>query len=202
MATSEQFWSRFASRYDGHVVSKDAVVLAPRIAAAVGSVARVLDAGSGTGQVTLELARVARQVDAVDFAEAMVAVARAKTRGLTNVTYHVCGVERLAFPDATFDAVVLSNVLHLVEEPDRALAEARRVLKPSGRLIAPTYCHGEGLGSLVLSRLMGLVFRVPVRTRWSVAGLIALVRASGFEVVSSEIVRFKMPLVFVVAKPR
>jgi hypothetical protein len=43
---------------------------------------------------------------------------------------------------------------------------------------------------------------MPIRTRWSVAGLVALVRSSGFEVMTSEVVRFKMPLVFVVAAPR
>jgi ubiquinone/menaquinone biosynthesis C-methylase UbiE len=202
MGTSQEFWSRFAPRYDGHIVSKDADVLAPRIAAAVGSSERVLDAGCGTGQVTIELARVAAQVDAVDFADAMVRVAREKAQGLTNVTFNTSGVEQLEFPDKTFDAVVLSNVLHLVDNPSKTLMEARRVLKPSGKLIAPTYCHGENLRSMFLSRIMGLVFHIPVRTRWSVPDLLKLVRASGFKVESGEVVRFKMPLVFVVASTR
>jgi phosphatidylethanolamine/phosphatidyl-N-methylethanolamine N-methyltransferase len=201
MATSLEFWSHFAARYDGHVVSKDAVVLAPRIAAAVGPMARVLDAGCGTGQVTLELARVVTHVDAVDFSEAMVAVARTKAQGLKNVTFHTSSVERLGFPNEIFDAVVLSNVLHLVDDPAKALTEARRVLKPSGKLIAPTYCHGEGIGSMFLSRFMGLLFRVPVRTRWRVADFMELVQSSGFEIMSSEVVHFKMPLLFVVAAP-
>jgi phosphatidylethanolamine/phosphatidyl-N-methylethanolamine N-methyltransferase len=67
LTTPARSWSRFAPRYDGHVLSRDAVILSPRIARAVGPVARVLDAGCGTGLVAAELARVARRVDATDF---------------------------------------------------------------------------------------------------------------------------------------
>jgi phosphatidylethanolamine/phosphatidyl-N-methylethanolamine N-methyltransferase len=201
MTTPAQFWSRFAARYDGHVVSRDAVVLAPRIAQAVGPVARVLDAGCGTGQVTVELARVARQVDAADFVDEMLAVAREKSRalGLANVSFHRMGVESLDFPDGAFDAVVLSNVLHLVDDPGRALAQAHRVLKPGGRLVAPSYCHAQGLKTLLLSRLTGLVFGVPVLQRFDVDGLLRMVAAAGFAICGREVVRFKMPLVFVEA---
>jgi SAM-dependent methyltransferase len=75
MTSPAQFWSSFSPHYDGHVLSRDAVVLSPRIAQSAGPVARVLDAGCGTGQVTVELARVASQVDAVDFVEETQAIA-------------------------------------------------------------------------------------------------------------------------------
>lgn len=201
---SERFWSGFAARYDGHMVSREAAGLAPRIASVVGRVERVLDAGCGTGVVALELARVASQVDAADFAEPMLALARSKAgaSGLANVTFHRMGVESHSFPDACFDAVVVSNVLHLVADPARALAEARRVLKPSGRLVAPTYCHAEGLKAALLSRVTSLLFGVPVRQRFTIDGLLGKVAAAGFEVTGRELLRFKVPLVFVEARAR
>ena len=201
MRSPLEFWSRFAPRYDGHVVSRDAAVLGPRIAAAVGPVDRVLDAGCGTGEVALALARVAKQVDAVDFAEEMLAVAREKTArlGLSNVTFQQMGVESLSFPSASFDAVVLSNVLHLIDEPRNALSEARRVLKPNGRLVAPSYCHAEGLKAAFLSRLTSLLVGVPVRQRFGVGEVLGMVEAAGFRVTAREVVQFKMPLVFIEA---
>jgi phosphatidylethanolamine/phosphatidyl-N-methylethanolamine N-methyltransferase len=201
MPSPAQFWSQFAARYDGHVLSRDAVVLSPRIADAVGPVERVLDAGCGTGQVTVELARIAKRVDAVDFVDEMLAIARGKVQslGLTNVSFEKAGVHALAFPDGSFDAVVLSNVLHLVDDPGKALREARRVLKPGGKLVAPSYCHAEGLGTLLLSHVSALLFRLPVRQRFNVKELLHLVESSGFSIEGREVVRFKMPLVFVEA---
>jgi ubiquinone/menaquinone biosynthesis C-methylase UbiE len=196
-----QFWSGFAARYDGHVLSRDAIVLGPRIAAAVGPVARVLDAGCGTGQVTVELARIAKQVDAADFVQEMLAIARRKAEslGLTNVSFHQMPVESLSFPDASFDAVVLSNVLHLIDSPDKALSEARRVLKLQGKLVTPCYCHAQGLKTALLSRLMALLFGVPVRQRFGVNQLLAMVESAGFKITEREVMRFKMPLAFVQA---
>jgi len=201
MTTPSQFWSDFAARYDGHLLSRDATILGPRIAAAVGPVARVLDAGCGTGQVTVELARIANQVDGADFVQEMLDVARGKTGrlGLTNVSFHQMPVESLSFPDASFDAVVLSNVLHLIDAPDKALSEARRVLKPQGKLVAPCYCHAEGLKTALLSRLTALLFGVPIRQRFGVNRLLVMVESAGFKITEREVVRFKMPLVFVQA---
>jgi phosphatidylethanolamine/phosphatidyl-N-methylethanolamine N-methyltransferase len=201
MPDPARFWSQFAARYDGHMLSRDAVVLTPRIARAVGPVERVLDAGCGTGQVTVELARVAQRVDATDFVEEMLAIARGKTEalGLANVSFERMGVESLVFPDASFDAVVLSNVLHLVDDPGKALSEVRRVLKPRGRLVAPSYCHAEGFGTMLLSRLSALIFGLPVRHRFTVSQLLCLVQSAGFSVTGRDVVHFKMPLVFVEA---
>jgi ubiquinone/menaquinone biosynthesis C-methylase UbiE len=52
--------------------------------------------------------------------------------------------ESLPFSDASFDAVVFTLVLCTVTDPDRALAEARRVLKPTGRLVALEHVRGTG----------------------------------------------------------
>ena len=100
MTDTARFWSRFAARYDGRVLSRDAAVLAPRIAQAVGAVDRVLDAGCGTGHVTVELARVARQVDATDFAEEMLDVARKTTAALGLANTHFQRMSR-SMPSAS-----------------------------------------------------------------------------------------------------
>jgi phosphatidylethanolamine/phosphatidyl-N-methylethanolamine N-methyltransferase len=201
MPSRTRFWSRFAARYDGHLLSREAATLSPRTARAVGAAERALDAGCGTGQVTVELARLAKQVDAVDFVDEMLAIARGKTEalGITNVTFGRSGVESLPFPAATFDAVVLSNVLHLVDDPPAVLSEARRVLRAGGKLVAPTYCHAEGLRTLLLSHVTALLFSLPIASRFGAARLLGMVESAGFRVEAREVVRLKIPLVFVEA---
>ena len=50
---------------------------------------------------------------------------------------------RLPYADKSFDVVIVSNALHIVPQPEKALAEIRRVLKDDGVLIAPTFTHAE-----------------------------------------------------------
>ena len=102
----------------------------------------VLDVGSGTGGLALavrEQVGPAGEVCGVDPSPEMLARARRKAarRGAA-VRFETAPVEDLPFPDATFDAVVTSLVLHHVAEENRArgVAEIARVLKPGGRFFA------------------------------------------------------------------
>ena len=52
-----------------------------------------------------------------------------------------CRICCLSYADRSFDAVIVSNALHIVPQPEKALAEIRRVLKDDGVLIAPTFTH-------------------------------------------------------------
>ncbi|CCG06880.1 ArsR/SmtB family transcription factor [Pararhodospirillum photometricum] len=97
----------------------------------------VLDIGTGTGRLLERLAPLASQVTGLDQSRAMLALARANLdrAGVRNASVRQGDLYALPFPDASFDAVTLHQVLHYVETPARALAEAARVLRPGGRLI-------------------------------------------------------------------
>jgi 2-polyprenyl-3-methyl-5-hydroxy-6-metoxy-1,4-benzoquinol methylase len=95
----------------------------------------LLDVGCGVGTIGLELQRRGFDVTGVDFSA--VAVEKAVDAGLNAVHSDVDG-DGLKFADATFDVVWMGDVLEHVFDPINLLREARRVLRPTGRLLVST----------------------------------------------------------------
>jgi ArsR family transcriptional regulator len=97
----------------------------------------VADLGCGEGYLTLEAARWARRVTAIDRSKDVLARGReiAKRRKLRNITWKQGELERLPVGDDSIDIALLSQALHHAEHPDRALAEAFRIVRPGGRVL-------------------------------------------------------------------
>jgi ArsR family transcriptional regulator len=106
----------------------------------------VLDGGAGDGAIAQLLAQRARSVTCLDRSERLVAAARERLARAKNVRFEVGDLEAMALPDACFDQVLLFNVMTYLARPDAALAEAARVLRPGGELVAVTleeHSHAE-----------------------------------------------------------
>ncbi len=101
-------------------------------------VGRMLDIGTGTGRLLELLAPRVSSGVGVDASRAMLALARSRLAraDLAHCAVRLADMYRLPLPDASFDLVVLQMVLHHAEDPASALAEAARVLRPGGRLVA------------------------------------------------------------------
>jgi ubiquinone/menaquinone biosynthesis C-methylase UbiE len=135
-------WGRRAANFDadfGHSIRTAAeraawdrivdLVLAGRNAV------DALDAGCGTGFLSLELAVRGHRVTGVDFAPAMLAEARRKaTERGASIRFEEADAERLPFGDRSFDIVVSRHVLWTLPHPEAAIDEWKRVLRPGGRL--------------------------------------------------------------------
>ena len=93
------------------------------------------DLGCGTGTVSAALAPFVARVVAVDSSTAMVQAAKKRLQGFDNVDLRRGELESLPIDDARLDAATLMLVLHHVPEPERALGEVSRVLKPGGRVV-------------------------------------------------------------------
>jgi SAM-dependent methyltransferase len=91
---------------------------------------RVLDLACGPGWLAALAAERGAEVVGGDFSRAMVEEAR---RAHPHIRFEEADARSLPFPDAAFDAAVMSFGIHHVEGPDRALAEVVRVLRPGGR---------------------------------------------------------------------
>jgi ubiquinone/menaquinone biosynthesis C-methylase UbiE len=135
----------FAAVYDRIVEPLEREVLGERRARLLaGLEGRILDVGAGTGANLPHFDRGARVV-ALEPDPAMRKRLAAKLAGApVPVELVAADAESLPFPDASFDAVVCTCVLCTVADLDRALAEARRVLKPEGRLIVLEHVRGTG----------------------------------------------------------
>ncbi|MDE0594381.1 MAG: metalloregulator ArsR/SmtB family transcription factor [Roseibacillus sp.] len=97
----------------------------------------VADLGAGEGTLAQLLAQRAKHVIAVDHSKKMVAFGKrlAKENGLKNLDYRLGDIEDLPIDDKSVDLAFLSQALHHAANPERALREAHRILKPRGRLV-------------------------------------------------------------------
>jgi ArsR family transcriptional regulator len=97
----------------------------------------VADLGCGDGYLSIEAARWARRVFAVDRSADVLARARelAARRRVRNISWKRGEIEHVPLPDASVDLALLSQALHHAAEPQQALAEAVRIVKPGGRVL-------------------------------------------------------------------
>jgi len=128
-------WQKAAGQYDlgfGAVTSQAVDSLLNAVAARNG--VRLLDVACGPGYVATAAARLGCSVVGIDFSSEMITLAREMTQHATpDLEFREGDAENLELPDGSFDAVVMNfGMLHLAL-PDRAIAEAFRVLKAGGR---------------------------------------------------------------------
>ena len=97
----------------------------------------LLDLGTGTGRILEFLCPRVERGTGIDLSGEMLAVARANLEraGCENCRVQQGDLYQLPFPAAAFDAITIHQVLHYLDEPAAAIAEAARVLAPGGRLV-------------------------------------------------------------------
>lgn len=133
----------------------------------------MLELATGTGLIAKSMATSAAHIEATDASPEMIAQAKRGNRS-AKLHFSVEDMFHLPYADESFDVVIVSNALHIVPEPEKALSEIRRVLKNDGVLIAPTFTHADNafLGKVraFFMKLAGF----PLHSRWSERGISGL----------------------------
>lgn len=151
---------------------------------------RVLEIGAGTG-ANLAHYRDAAEVVALEPDLAMADRLRAKVgRAAVPVEVVVDDAQHLPFPDHSFDTVVSTLVLCTVRDPGRALAEARRVLAPGGRLLFLEHVSGTGWTART-QRLLGPLWQRVAGGCHLDRDTVRAIKDAGF--VIDDLERFPMP---------
>ena len=106
----------------------------------------ILECACGTGLLSTVIAGKCKRLTATDFAPKMLERAEKNCARFRNITFRQADILSLEFPDNSFSKVVAGNVIHLLDEPMKALGELDRVCKPGGVLIIPTYMNRDRKG--------------------------------------------------------
>ena len=196
MSERKNFWDRNAGRYDRFMRKDRAaydemyVLIRPVVKAKT-----VLELATGTGLIAKHIVNAAAHIEATDASPEMIAEAKRDNRS-AKLHFSVQDMFRLPYANQSFDVVIVSNALHIVPQPEKALAEIRRVLKNDGVLIAPTFTHGNstlrGRLKLFFMKLVGF----PLNSRWSSADYLAFLRQNGWSVRKSAVLKGSFPLTY------
>ena len=143
MKERKTFWDKNAGRYD-RFMRKDRAAYDEmyELIRPVVKAKTVLELATGTGLIAKHIVNAAAHIEATDASAEMIAEAKRDNRS-AKLHFSVQDMFCLPYADKSFDVVIVSNALHIVPQPEKALAEIRRVLKDDGVLIAPTFTHAE-----------------------------------------------------------
>ncbi len=102
----------------------------------------VLELAAGTGLIAKNIVNAAAHIEASDTSAEMIREAK-RSNPSAKLHFSVQDMFRLPYANQSFNVVIVSNALHIVPQPEKALAEIHRVLRDDGVLIAPTFTHAE-----------------------------------------------------------
>ena len=196
MQEHKNFWDKNAGRYD-RFMRKDQTAY-EEMYALIRPVVKgktVLELATGTGLIAKNIVNAAAHIEATDASVEMIAEAKRDNQS-AKLHFSVQDMVRLPYADKSFDVVIVSNALHIVPQPEKALREIGRVLKDDGVLIAPTFTHSEnsffGKVRAFFMKLAGF----PLHSRWTSEEYLTFLRQNGWTVRKSVVLKASFPLTY------
>jgi len=196
MQEHKNFWDKNAGRYD-RFMRKDRAAYEEMYALIwpVVKAKTVLELATGTGLIAKSIVNAAARIEATDASVEMIAEAKRDNQS-AKLYFSVQDMFRLPYADESFEVVIVSNALHIVPQPEKALAEIHRVLKDDGVLIAPTFTHAEnsffGNSKAFFLKLAGF----PLYSKWTSEEYLRFLRQNGWAVRKSVVLKASFPLTY------
>ena len=196
MKERKTFWDRNAGRYD-RFMRKDRAAY-DEMYELIRPIVRhktVLELATGTGLIAKHIVNAAAHIEATDASPEMIAEAKRDDHS-AKLHFSVQDMFCLPYANQSFDVVIVSNALHIVPQPEKALAEIRRVLKDDGVLIAPTFTHaGNSFTGKVKAFFMKRV-GFPLHSKWTSEEYLRFLRQNGWAVRKSAVLKASFPLTY------
>ena len=196
MREHKNFWDRNAGRYD-RFMRKDRAAYEKmyELIRPIVKAKTVLELAAGTGMIAKNIVNTAAHIEVTDASAEMIAEAKRDSRS-ARLHFSVQDMFRLPYEDGSFDAAIVSNALHIVPQPEKALREIRRVLKDDGVLIAPTFTHaGNSFPGRVKAFFMKLA-GFPLHSKWTSEEYLTFLRQNGWTVRKSVVLKASFPLTY------
>ena len=196
MQEHKDFWDKNAGRYD-RFMRKDgaAYEMMYEMIQPVVRHKTVLELATGTGLIAKHIVNAAALVEATDASAEMIAEAKRDNHS-AKLHFSAQDMFHLPYANQSFDVVIVSNALHIVPQPEKALAEIRRVLKDDGVFVAPTFTHaGNSFSGKVKAFFMKLA-GFPLHSRWTNEEYLRFLRQNGWSVRKSTVLKASFPLTY------
>ena len=196
MQEHKNFWDKNAGRYD-RFMRKDRAAYEEMYALIwpVVKAKTVLELATGTGLIAKSIVNAAAHIEATDASAEMIAEAKRDNQS-AKLHFSVQDMFFLPYADKSFDAVIVSNALNIVLQPEKALAEIHRVLKDDGVLIAPTFTHaGNSFSGKIRAFFMKLA-GFPLHSKWTSEEYLRFLRQNGWAVRKSVVLKASFPLTY------
>ena len=196
MRKHKNFWDKNADRYD-RFMRKDRAAYDEMYALIrpVVKAKTVLELATGTGLIAKHIVNAAAHIESTDASAEMIAEAKQDNRS-AKLHFSVQDMFCLPYAEESFDVVIVSNALHIVPQPEKALAEIHRVLKEDGVLIAPTFTHaGNSFSGRVRAFFMKLA-GFPLHSKWTSEEYLHFLRQNGWTVRKSVVLKASFLLTY------
>ena len=196
MQEHKDFWDKSANRYD-RFMRKDRAAYEEmyELIRPIVKGKTVLELATGTGLIAKHIVTAAAHIEATDASGEMIAEAKRDSRS-AKLYFSMQDMFCLPYAGKSFDVVIVSNALHIVPQPEKALAEIHRVLKDDGVLIAPTFTHaGNSFSGKVRAFFMKLA-GFPLHSKWTSEEYLAFLRQNGWTVRKSAVLKASFPLAY------
>ena len=196
MQEHKNFWGKNAGRYN-RFMRKDRAAY-EEIYELIRPIVRhktVLELATGTGLIAKHIVNAAAHIEVTDASPEMITEAKRDNRS-AKLHFSVQDMFRLPYANQSFDVVIVSNALHIVPQPEKALQEIKRVLKDDGTLIAPTFTHAGNSSSGKVKAFFMKLAGFPLHSRWTSAEYLRFLSQNGWTVRKSAVLKASFPLTY------
>lgn len=199
----ENYWDSAANGYDEHI-KKSANAYTQAIELIRNELSgneRVLDIGTGTGEIPFAIADAVDSIIAIDSSSKMIEISKEKAlqKNIRNIDFSVMDCHEIDYSPKSFDVIIVANLLHLIAEPESFTRGLATFLRDDGLIILPTFLHAYNPEVIEISKSLETMGH-PIVNRFSQDSFVSLAENAGFAVKEMLVLENIMPMAYLSAK--